>query len=166
MKEFDSYKNRMRDKIRLRRINKDEWISAMALTWRTFLKFEAADFTPEGVRNFYLFLTDTNLEKMFLAGEYLVMGAFYDDVMIGIAAVRNKNHLSLLFVDEKYHHLGVGSALVISFVRFIKTYFKKNTMTVESSPYAEGFYHRLGFVDDTERQSNNGLIFTPMTATF
>lgn len=30
-----------------------DWIPAMHMIWKTFLKFEAVDYTEEGIRNFY-----------------------------------------------------------------------------------------------------------------
>ena len=50
--EFD------RTKLHIRPAYIDEWETAMALAWKTFLKFEAKDYTPEGVRNFEDFVTD------------------------------------------------------------------------------------------------------------
>ena len=35
-----------------------DWIPAMHMIWKTFLKFEAVDYTEEGIRNFYDFITD------------------------------------------------------------------------------------------------------------
>ena len=49
---------------------RDEWQDAMALAWKTFLKYEAGDYTEEGVRSFQDFITDTMLYRMFLLGSY------------------------------------------------------------------------------------------------
>ena len=38
-----------------------DWIPAMHMIWKTFLKFEAVDYTEEGIRNFYDFITDEHL---------------------------------------------------------------------------------------------------------
>ena len=35
-----------------------DWIPAMHMIWKTFLKFEAVDYTEEGIRNFHEFITD------------------------------------------------------------------------------------------------------------
>ena len=33
-----------------------DWIPAMHMIWKTFLKFEAVDYTEEGIRNFMILL--------------------------------------------------------------------------------------------------------------
>ena len=52
-----------------------DWIPAMHMIWKTFLKFEAVDYTEEGIRNFYDFITDEHLYKSFLQGRYQMMVA-------------------------------------------------------------------------------------------
>ena len=89
-----------------------DWIPAMHMIWKTFLKFEAVDYTEEGIRNFYDFITDEHLYKSFLQGRYQMMVALDGERVIGAASVRNYNHLSLLFVDEEYHHRGIGRDLM------------------------------------------------------
>ena len=61
----------------IRLADQDEWEDAMGLAWKTFLEFEAGDYTPEGVRSFEDFITDTGLKRMFLSGDYrpLISGA-------------------------------------------------------------------------------------------
>lgn len=39
-------------RISIRPAYRDEWDDAMALAWRTFMQYEACDFTPEGVESF------------------------------------------------------------------------------------------------------------------
>lgn len=73
-----------------------DWIPAMHMIWKTFLKFEAVDYTEEGIRNFYDFITDEHLYKSFLQGRYQMMVALDGERVIGAASVRNYNHLSLL----------------------------------------------------------------------
>ncbi len=45
----------------IRSAYQDEWDDAMTLAWKTFLQFEADCYTPEGIRNFEDFITDTTL---------------------------------------------------------------------------------------------------------
>ena len=77
-----------------------DWIPAMHMIWKTFLKYEAVDYTEEGIRNFHEFITDEHLYKSFRQGRYQMMVALDGARIIGAASVRNYNHLSLLFVDE------------------------------------------------------------------
>lgn len=44
----------------------EDWEPAMKMIWRTFLKFEASDYSEEGIRNFLDFITDDKLFHAFL----------------------------------------------------------------------------------------------------
>lgn len=145
----------------VRPLKKDEWEEAMALAWRTFQKFEAKEYSPEGVRNFEDFISDNGLYKMFLIDEYLVWVAVVAGEIIGMISVRSRNHISLLFVDAKYHHKGVGTALMQTLWTEIWER-GESFCTVHSSPYAVGFYHELGFIDRGEQRVESGMIITPM----
>ena len=140
---------------------KHEWEEAMRLAWDTFLIFEAPDYSLRGVYNFKNFVRDPLLKKMYTYGEYIAIGAFMEERIVGIMGVRNTNHVSLLFVDRDFHRRGIGSALM-------KYYFKDASrsgithVTVNSSPYAVDFYHKIGFTDVREEVEKDGIRFTPM----
>ena len=65
-----------------------EWQDAMALAWKTFLRYEAADYTQEGVDRFRDFITDSTLYRMFLAGSYELIVAMEENRMIGMITAR------------------------------------------------------------------------------
>ncbi len=153
------------DNILVRPITNEEWEDAMGLAWKTFLKFEGDVYTQEGIDNFRDFITDQTLRKMFLAGEYIVYGAFYRGRIIGVISLRNKSHISLLFVDEEFHKMGVGRKLVHALCK-IQREIGSYRLTVNSSPYAVGFYHKVGFVDTNLEQAKDGIRFTPMSWIF
>lgn len=151
--------------VEIRPIENDEWEDAMGLAWKTFLRFEGDVYTKEGIDNFRDFVTDQVLRRMFLVGEYIVFGAFFRGEMIGVISLRNKEHVSLLFVDEEYHRNGVGKKLLeelVAFERGIGGY----RLTVNSSPYAVDFYHKVGFVDTNLQQIKDGITYTPMSWIF
>jgi GNAT superfamily N-acetyltransferase len=139
-----------------------EWETAMRLVWKTFLKFEGRDYSVQGVRNFYRFITDDKLRHAFLKGEYQMMAAYDGSHMIGIASVRNGNHLSLLFVEEFYHKKGVGSALLHRLFQYLAEEAGERYMTVKASPYAVGFYRKLGFRTVTPEEEFAGIRVTSM----
>ena len=149
--------------ITVRPLKKNEWTDAMALSWRTFLKFEAGDYEPEGVSSFYRFVTDRDLEKMFLIGEYKAFGAFDGDAIVGVAGVRSINFLSILFVDEHYHRKGIATSLVGAAAEYICDEMKRDEMKVYAAPYALGFYERLGFYPTGPEKREAGMRFVPMT---
>ena len=144
----------------------DEWQDAMALAWRTFLKFEAGDYPMEGVRNFNNFITDSGLYYMFSIGEYQLYLALDQKKIVGLISLRNVSHISLLFVEEAYHKKGIATALVTYLVELLKKNDGISRITVNSSPYAVGFYHRVGFTDLGPETKKDGIIYTPMELLF
>jgi len=145
----------------VRRAKKDEWEEAMAVAWRTFMKFEADDYTEEGIQSFSDFISGERLRKMFLLGEYHLWVALDGDNIIGLISMRNRRHISLLFVEEKYHKKGVGTALMKELWTYLRAN-RETCCTVNGAPYAVGFYHRLGFEDRDKEQTEEGIRFTPM----
>lgn len=156
----------MSDEIVIRPIKISEWEEAMRIAWDTFLIYEAPEYSKEGIQSFKNFVKDPILKSLFIEGKYRVLAAFYNGLMVGIIGVRNENHLSLLFVDSEYHRRGIARMLVTKM--FEKTYrdYGKREMTVNSSPYAVGFYHKLGFIDTNVEQTTDGIRYTPMKVKF
>lgn len=150
----------------IRFLTVNEWDEAMGLAWKTFLEFEGDVYSPEGIRNFEDFITDSALKRMFIMGAYQMMGAFQNGKMIGMISLRNKTHISLLFVDKHYHRKGIGRKLIDALARYVIWEEGQEKLTVNASPYGVGFYHRLGFVDLSPEVSQNGITFTPMILSF
>lgn len=146
----------------IRFATRDEWEEAMGLAWKTFLEFEAPDYTPAGVKSFEDFITDTDLRRMFVMGAYQLMVALDRDKLVGIVSLRSESHISLLFVDRDYHRHGIGSALVQKMADYVRDELGGKRMTVNAAPYAEAFYHKVGFRDIGPRQQQDGIIYTPM----
>lgn len=149
-------------RIAIRPAYRSEWDDAMALAWRTFMQFEAKDYTPQGVESFQDFVTDTVLHRMFVMGVYQLFGAYDNNKMVGMISLRNETHISLLFVDEKYHKMGIGRQLIEYVCSYVRLEEGHDYITVNAAPYAIGFYHHVGFVDTDVEQFNEGIRFTPM----
>lgn len=154
----------MIDGISIRAIKVNEWEEAMQLAWNTFLRFETADYSAEGVKSFREFVKGKALKELFLKGDYPVWGAYDHGIMVGVSSMRNKSHISLLFVDGDYHHKGIATELVNTM--FIHVYNEEGLreVTVNSAPYAKGFYHKQGFVDLDGEKTVDGIRYTPMVA--
>lgn len=137
----------------IRKIKEDEMPKVLDLTWRTFLEYEAPDYTEEGIKEFKKAIDDKNW-----ISERDFWGAFENEELLGIIATKNYNHIALFFVDGKFHKRGIGRALFDKICEL-------NTAgyyTVNSSPYAKGVYEHLGFEYTDSEQSVNGLRFYPM----
>lgn len=148
--------------IEIRFLNRDEWETAMGLAWKVFLAFEGDVYSAEGIRSFEDFITSSTLKRMFDQGVYQVLAAYDGPRMIGMISLRNQCHISLLFVDGQYHYKGVGRALIDALTSYAIEEMGQEKLTVNASPYAVEFYHRLGFSDLGPRKEQDGIIYTPM----
>ncbi|MDR0964853.1 MAG: GNAT family N-acetyltransferase [Clostridium sp.] len=134
----------------------------MILVWQTFLKFEGNDYSEFGIQNFREFITDGRLLNAFLRGEYQMIVAKDLQQIIGMASLRDRNHLSLLFVDEHYHRRGVGRRLLNTLFRYLREEVGESSMSLKASPYAVNFYQRLGFHQTADEEEFAGIRVTPM----
>lgn len=150
----------------IRWAREDEWAPAMKMIWRTFLKFEGRDYSREGIKNFFDFITDDDLYAAFLKGEYLMMVALDGNEIIGAGSIRNRNHLSLLFVDENYHRRGVGRAILTALCDYLKGEAGERYMSLKAAPYAINFYRRLGFHTVKPEEEYSGIRVTAMEKVF
>lgn len=146
----------------IRSAYRDEWQDAMALAWKTFLRFEADVYTPEGVKNFQNFITDSTLHRMFIMGAYQLFVALDHSKVIGMITLRDSTHISLLFVDEMYHRRGIGRGLIKYLTEYLLSEVGASKVTVNASPYGVEFYHKLGFTDIRSEEMKDGIIYTPM----
>jgi len=146
--------------------HESEWAPAMKMIWRTFLKFEGKDYTKEGIRNFFDFITDDSLYVAFLRGDYQMMVAVDGVRIIGAGTIRNRNRLSLLFVDEEYHRRGVGRALINGLCRYLRDEAGEHQMSLKAAPYAVDFYRRLGFRTVGPEEEYSGIRVTEMEKVF
>lgn len=143
-----------------------EWAPAMKMIWRTFLKYEGKDYTKEGIQNFFDFITDDELYTAFLRGHYQMMVAVDGSRIIGAGTIRNRNHLSLLFVDEDYHRRGVGRAIMNGLCRYLKEEAGEQCMSLKAAPYAVDFYRKLGFHTVKPEEEYSGIRVTEMEKVF
>ena len=146
----------------IRNAYREEWQDAMALAWKTFLRFEADVYSPEGVKNFENFITDSTLYRMFVMGAYQMFVAVEHSRLVGMITLRDTTHISLLFVDEAYHRQGIGRGLIGYLADYLRMEVGAERVTVNSSPYGVGFYHKMGFRDIRPEETKDGIIYTPM----
>lgn len=139
--------------IEIRPIKEEEMTEALDLVWRTFLEYEAPDYTEEGIQEFRRSIDD---QEWLNARDFY--GAFEDNILKGVITLKDNNHIALFFVDGKYHRQGIGKKLFIKACELNET----GTYTVNSSPYARKVYEHLGFEYTDEKQEYHGLIFYPM----
>lgn len=150
----------------IRFIDSDEWDDAINLTYRTFLQFDAPQFTEEGIESFRSFIADEGLKRMFENGELHVVGAYSFNKLVGVIALKDKKHVSLLFVDKDYHRKGIGRKLLMELSDFARIKLKQEKLTVNAAPYAVEFYRKCGFVSVRDEVRTCGIRYTPMEIVF
>lgn len=145
----------------MRILKKRDLQEALALVWQVFSEFEAPEYPEEGIRTFRAFIEKDQIAEQIKHGTMHLFGCFEGKKIQGVVALRNQNHLSLLFVSRETQRQGIGRMLVLGCKDFISE--KGITaMTVNSSPYAVEFYHCMGFCDLQPEQLQDGIRYTPM----
>lgn len=137
----------------IKKIEFENLDKALDLTWKTFLEYEAPDYSQEGIEEFKKSIDD---KEWLCAREFY--GAYEENVLLGLIATKDKSHIALFFVDGEYHRRGIGRKL---FEKVLEEN-DKDYFTVNSSPYAKEIYEHLGFECVDDIQCINGLKFYPM----
>ena len=146
----------------IRKARKEEWQEAMDLAWKTFLLFQTKEYSREGIESFHNFVNDKDLKKFFLQDIYQLFVALHHNRIIGMITLRNRSHISLLFVEKEYQKNGVGSALITYLSDYVLYENEIDYVTVDSAPSAREFYHKIGFWDLAPMQHKQGISSTPM----
>lgn len=149
--------------LKYREIKQEELPETLDLVRKVFDEFEAPYYSEEGVASFYAFIDMDNMSEQYTNGSLYFYGCFVDNILVGMIAVKDFIHISLLFVDKQYHKQGIARNL---FDHIIQVCREKNpclkVITVNSSPYAVEVYHKFGFFDVSSEQVVDGIRFTPM----
>ncbi len=136
---------------------------ALDLVWEVFQEYESPDYEEMGIKTFQHFIEFNSMLERVESGEMKFWGCYQNSYLIGVIAIRPGQHISLLFVRGKFHHLGVAGRLV----RIVISEIKKAgpeipAITVNSSPYAVGFYEAVGFKALGPEEKRDGIRYTPM----
>ena len=146
-----------------RKIKQEELPETLNLVRKVFDEFESPYYSKEGVLSFYKFIDINNILEQYTNSSLYFYGCFVNDTIVGMIAIKDFIHISLLFVDKQYHKQGIARNL---FDHIIEISQEKNPslkpITVNSSPYAVKFYHKLGFSNVSSEQVVDGIKFTPM----
>ena len=137
----------------------------MKFVWKAFLQSEGKKCPEEGRKSFYRFITDPELREAFYKGEYPILLAVMQDAITGVAAVRYRNHLSLLFVDEKHYKQGIGKALMTAAIQSVRDSGERY-MSLQATSDAVNFYRRLGFRSVRPQEEFAGITITSMERFF
>ena len=126
----------------------------------TFLKFEAPDYSEEGVGNFFKFANYESIKENLNINMKMYVAKVNNEI-VGVIGYRDNSHINLLFVLEEYQHNGIARALYDLVIENCKNSGTK-IVTVNSSPYAHNVYLKFGFIDNNQLQEVDGIKFYPM----
>nr|MBP3598000.1 GNAT family N-acetyltransferase [Eubacterium sp.] len=145
------------------RLYKKHLWKALDLVWNVFQRCDREDYEELGVRTFEHFISRENMEKMMESGEMVFFGAYEENELIGVIAMRNGFHISLLFVSPEHQRKGVAKRLVR---RGVAHCLDENEnllhITVYSSPKGKKAYEAMGFYSLSAEQKKDGMRYTPM----
>ncbi|MCY6370704.1 GNAT family N-acetyltransferase [Clostridium ganghwense] len=140
----------------------EELERVLALVYNVFMEFEAPDYSEQGIKAFGDFIEFNSIKNM-IQDNILNFWVCYDkEKIVGVIATKKVSHICMLFVDKNYHRKGIARNLFETILSTVKNNPKIKEITVNSSPYAVEFYHKLGFKDVNSEQNVDGIRFTPM----
>ncbi len=152
----------MIERVQIREIEEGEITEVHALVSSVFDQFVAPLFSDEGIREFKSFIEPPQLMERLRANSFFLVAEIGAEI-VGVIAVRDWSHVSILFVKGDYQGKGIARSLfaeALKRCRGGKPDLEK--ITVNSSPNAVGAYRRMGFVPAGEEQLANGIRFVPM----
>ncbi len=149
------------------RIGENHLREALDLVWEVFLQFDAPDYEEMGIKTFQHFISTENMREKMRKGEMKFWGCYLNNFLVGVVALREGQHISLLFVRKQFQRLGIAARLLKMAIGDLSMAEPKiRAVTVNSSPYAVEFYKKMGFVPLAEEKRENGIRFTSMRYNF
>ena len=145
---------------KIEELNLENLEEAINVIEDTFMKFEAPDYSKQGIENFFKF-ANYKIIKENLSKNMKMYVAKVNEKIVGVIGYRDNSHINLLFVLEEYQHNGIAKALYNLVLENCKNANTKR-ITVNSSPYPHNVYLKLGFIDDNQMQEVDGIKFYPM----
>ena len=88
-------------KMRGRQINQ-----ALELIRKVFDECDKEDYEDMGILSFYHFIRREQIEERVKSGEMVFFGAYEESELVGVIAMREGFHVSLLFVEKKTAEAG------------------------------------------------------------
>jgi len=149
--------------IKIRDIKNSDIPEICSLIMKVFMANVASYYTEKGIKEFEKITIPEKTYTRIENGVFMLVAENQNNEIVGVIEIRNKSHVSRLFVDVDYQRCGIARRL---FQAAIDEYILPNKVaiiTVNSSPNAQDAYQHLGFVRQGEASSpDNGIISIPM----
>ncbi|HON79549.1 MAG TPA: GNAT family N-acetyltransferase, partial [Spirochaetota bacterium] len=124
----------------------------------------APDYSREGIDEFLKYVRENDILERVIEGNHYIYIALQGRTVVGVIEIREYRHISLFFVNGKYHRRGIGSLLMknaLELCRVMNPLLLR--LSVNSSPFAVPVYEKLGFNIEADEMEKNGIRFTPMS---
>ena len=125
-------------------------------------EFVAPEYNEKGNRHFYEFIEEKALAKRFRKKGHYMWTAKDKEKITGVIAIRDRNHLALLFVEKNQQGKGLGRKLLNHAIRQIQAQEGRRVFTVNSSLFAAPIYRKWGFKSTSGITEVEGIKFIPM----
>jgi ribosomal protein S18 acetylase RimI-like enzyme len=137
------------------------------VVWEVFEEFVAPGYSYEGIETFKNFIQANEIRKATDSGRMFTICCWDGKILAGVIAMRDGNHICLLFVKKDYHRQGIAKELLNRAINKCKKIRPDLTqITVNSSPYAVNIYKRLGFEAVGDQTTRDGITYIPMKMSF
>jgi len=141
----------------------EDAIQVSSLVWSTFAEFEAPGYKQEGIDEFKQYILPENINSRCNCGNYFVICCKENDEIVGVLAMRENKHISLMFVKKEHQRKGFARKLFeFALESCCNSDSTLQAITVNSSRYAVEIYEKLGFIKIDSEQETHGIRFTPM----
>jgi len=137
----------------IRPILNKEQSEAMDLAWKVFLETGAFGYSKEAINSFRALLHNESQIR-----QLLIYGAFADQKIIGVLAIRNQKQMVLFFIAKEYQKKGIGRAMFDYWLSQSKV----DSVNVNAALFSVDFYRRLGFIPADSEQFRDGIRYLPM----
>lgn len=145
----------------IREMNFNDIAGVNLLVKEVFDKFMSADYTDEGIKNFYEFISPASLRERLSSGNLFFI-AERDEIIAGVIELRDKSHIALFYVKESFQGTGTGRKLFEHAMKNSLTVPTDRVITVNSSTYAEPVYKKFGFTRHVPAMMKDGMAFISM----
>jgi GNAT superfamily N-acetyltransferase len=142
-----------------------DWDAVIAVAWVTFQQIASQVSNEEAASAFREGLTSTQLYIEFLQGRYPVFCAYQNGKVVGVLAMSDETHISLLFVRRKFQRMGIGTGLLEQCMAYCRSK-GGSEVTVNAISTGIPFYISSGFEVLGEERVEQGLRYIPMILKF
>lgn len=142
----------------IREIEYEELKEASDLLWKTFYETEKNNHSMAGMERFRDLVEPVSLSINTFDGAVQLFGYFEDQKLYAVGALKDKNHILMLYVLPLKQKSGIGKEMLL----FLESKCETNSISLNSSDVAVSFYEHFGYSVCGKRNEKEGLISTPM----